>query len=271
MTWHRYSATELEREYTPASRVENIQTYLDEYARAGQISRQRISHAKMKYGPHDDAWLWLAKNSTPNESNNKLIIFVHGGFWRRLSADDGTFLTPGWHQLGFSAASINYSLCPNEPLETLVKQTSQAIDYLLQSYEPQNITVIGHSAGAQLVAMKLCNPKSPKFGGAIMVSGIFDLEPIVNTSVNDAVRLNEQSAQALSPINLVANAANTPMKIIWGENETDEFKRQSQEFATAWSSIRDHSATTQKEFKLRNHFDVLYELTSQDVIDLLGA
>ena len=271
MTWQKYNATDLEREYTPASRVENIQIFLDEYANRGADSRQTISHAKLQYGQHHDAWLWLAQNTNTNESNKKLIVFVHGGFWRRLSADDGTFLTPGWHELGFSAASVNYSLCPNEPLETLVAQTSQAIDYLLQSYEPQNITLIGHSAGAQLVAMKLCGTNSPKFGGAIMVSGVFDLEPIVNTSVNDAVRLNEQSARELSPIHFLANAQDTPLAVIWGENETDEFKRQSRDFATSWLAIKTHSAVKQKEYKLRNHFDILYELTSQDVIDLPSA
>ena len=151
MTWHSYSAAELEREYTPASRVENIQVYLDEYTRAGQVSRQKISHAKLQYGTHNDAWLWLAENAT----TQKLIVFVHGGFWRRLSADDGTFLTPGWHDLGFNVASVNYSLCPNESLPTLVSQTSQAIDFLLERYSPEQITLIGHSAGAQLVAMKL--------------------------------------------------------------------------------------------------------------------
>ena len=62
MTWHSYSAAELEREYTPASRVESSQAYLDEYARAGQVSRQKINHAKLQYGTHDDAWLWLAEN-----------------------------------------------------------------------------------------------------------------------------------------------------------------------------------------------------------------
>ena len=271
MTWQRYNVTDLEREYTPASRIENIQIFLDEYATRGTRSRQTISHAKLQYGQHNDAWLWLAQNITTNETRKKLIVFVHGGFWRRLSADDGTFLTPGWHDLGFSAAFINYSLCPNESLETLVSQTSRAIDYLLQSYEPRNITLIGHSAGAHLVAMKLCNTNSPKFGGAIMVSGIFDLEPIVNTSVNDAVRLDERSARTLSPINIVANAQDTPLAVIWGENETDEFKRQSQEYATAWSSFESHSKAKQKEFESRNHFDILYELIKQDVIDLPSA
>ena len=267
MAWHSYSAAELEREYTPASRIENLQVYLDEYARAGQASRQKISHAKLQYGSHDDAWLWLTEHAT----SQKLNVFVHGGFWRRLSADDGTFLTPGWHDLGFNVASINYSLCPNESLSTLVNQTSQAIDFLLERYAANEITLVGHSAGAQLVAMKLCNPNSPKFASAIMVSGVFDLEPIVHTSVNDAVKLTTQTAKALSPINFVATAQDTPIAVIWGENETDEFKRQSIEFATVWTSVKDHSIAKQKEFEARNHFDILYELTSQHVIDLPSA
>jgi arylformamidase len=267
MTWHNYSAAELEREYTPASLVENIQLYLDEYARAGQASRLKISHAKLQYGTHHDAWLWLAENT----ASQKLMIFVHGGFWRRLSADDGTFLTPALHDLDFNVASINYSLCPNESLPTLVNQTSQAIDFLLERYVPNKITLIGHSAGAQLVAMKLCDPTSPKFGGAIMVSGVFDLAPIVNTSVNEAVKLTAETAHALSPINFVANAQDTPIAVIWGENETNEFKRQSADFATAWTSIKNHSKARQKECKARNHFDILYELTAQHVIDLPSA
>ncbi len=267
MTWQSYSAADLEREYTPASRVENIQVYLDEYARAGQASRQKISHAKLQYGSHNDAWLWLAENAT----TRKLIVFVHGGFWRRLSADDGTFLTPGWHDSGFNVASINYSLCPTESLPTLVNQTSQAIDFLSKQFAPEDITLIGHSAGAQLVAMKLCNSNSPKFGGAIMVSGVFDLAPIVNTSINEAVKLTTQTSQTLSPINFVADAPDTPMAVIWGENETNEFKRQSKDFASAWAAVKNHSSATQQEFKSRNHFDVLHELTSQRVIDLPSA
>jgi len=267
MTWQKYGVADLEREYTPASRVENIQNYLDEYARAGRASRQTISHAKLKYGSHDDAWLWLAESA----KLQTLIVFVHGGFWRRLSADDGTFLSPAWLDLGFNAASINYSLCPSESLDTLVEQISQAINFLTQKFAPQHMILIGHSAGAHLVAMKLCQPDSPKFAGAIMVSGIFDLEPIVHTSVNDAVRLTEQTAKNLSPINLVDHAANTPLAVIWGDNETDEFKRQSQEFATAWSSINTHSTAKQKQFASRNHFDILYDLTYRDVIDLPSA
>ena len=104
-----------------------------------------------------------------------------------------------------------------------------------------------------------------------MVSGVFDLEPIVHTSVNEAVKLTTQTAQAHSPINFVADAQDTPIAVIWGENETDEFKRQSKELANAWTSLKNHSKAKQKEFASRNHFDILYELTSQHVIDLPSA
>ena len=47
MTWREYSETELEREYTPASRVANIQIYLDDYATRGDHARQTISHQQI--------------------------------------------------------------------------------------------------------------------------------------------------------------------------------------------------------------------------------
>ena len=85
------------------------------------------------------------------------------------------------------------------------------------------------------------------------------------------MKLTTQTAQALSPINFVADAQDTPIAVIWGDNETDEFKRQSKDFANTWTSVKNHSRATQKELASRNHFDILYELTSQLVIDLPSA
>ena len=45
--------------------------------------------------------------------------------------------------------------------------------------------LVGHSAGAQLAAMAICAPSVPMFKGANFVSGVFDLEPILYTSVNN--------------------------------------------------------------------------------------
>jgi arylformamidase len=277
MTWRKYSATELEREYTPASRVANIQTYLDDYATRGDHARQTISHQQIKYGRHPDEWMWHAPIDLPKTESRKIFVFVHGGFWRRLSANDGTFLTPAWCNLGYDTASINYSLCPSESLEVLVEQTKRAIQFLTTRYKPGEMLLVGHSAGAHLVAMNLCTENEAKYAGALLISGIYDLEPILHTSIDNDIKLNETTANNLSPIKqLVRNTTlkvknNTPVAIVWGENETDEFKRQSTEFATAWSGSSPGSPSRTKELASRNHFDVLDDLAKSDVIDLLGA
>ena len=273
MSWRDYSPDELEREYTPASCVENIQKYLEHYANAGVHSRQNIRHEKMQYGPHTDEWMWLAPHTDPETKTTDtrhLVAFVHGGFWRRLSADDGSFLTPDWQRLGFDYASINYSLCPKQSLQTLVDQTQRAIQFLQKNYDAANITLIGHSAGAHLIAMALSSI-TEKFARVVLVSGVFDLEPITRTSVNEAVQLNSESAKSLSPINFVSQALDTPLTIIWGENETGEFKRQSREFASAWDNERTHSPAITREISKRNHFDILYDLSTDGLVDVPGA
>ncbi|NQV96173.1 MAG: alpha/beta hydrolase [Acidimicrobiaceae bacterium] len=267
--YRNFDAKTLEREYSPASCVPDVQVFLDSYATRGVIAREMIKHQQIYYGGHQDEWLWYAPSG--GAEHETLIVFVHGGFWRRLSADDGTFLTPGWHDLGYSVASINYSLCPNEPLDVLVDQTRRAIEFLSSRHSPARTLLVGHSAGAHLVAMAMGKAVSTEFGGAILVSGVFDLEPIIFTSVNDAVKLDPGSARRLSPIHRVADAPNTPVLIIWGEKETEEFKRQSREFATAWSTVPGHNVATTTEIASRNHFDILDELTTSRVIDLLGA
>ena len=259
MVYRAFDTESLEREYTPASRIPDIQIYLDSYRQRGEAARKATLHQKLIYGNHPDEWLWYAP--TIDRVSKKLIVFIHGGFWRRLSADDGTFLTPKWQQLGYSVASINYSLCPDEPLNVLVDQTSRAIDFLTALHQPQNIVLVGHSAGAQLAAMAMCHEEQSQFSGAILVSGIFDLEPIMHMSVNEAVKLDADKIQLLSPIHHVSSAKNTPISVIWVEHETDEFKRQSIEFAKVWSQSPNKRTARTLEIKNRNHFDILDELS----------
>jgi len=264
MGYQAFDAESLEREYTPATRIPDIQIYLDSYRQRGEAARKATLHQKLIYGNHPDEWLWYAP--LIDRESRKLIVFIHGGFWRRLSADDGTFLTPKWQQLGYSVASINYSLCPGETLDVLVNQTSRAIDFLTALHQSQNIVLVGHSAGAQLAAMAMCQKEQPQFSGAIFVSGVFDLEPIMHMSVNDAVRLDADKIQRLSPIHHVSSAKNTPISVIWGEHETDEFKRQSIEFAKVWSQSPKKGAARALEIKNRNHFDILDELSEPSVL-----
>ncbi len=267
MGYRNFDDETLEREYTPASRVSDIKIYLESYRSRSESARDTFKHRKILYGDHPDEWLWYSPHT--DLKKRSLIAFIHGGFWRRLSADDGTFLTPNWQRLGYSFASINYSLCPNETLDVLVSQVSRAIKFLGSLHDATDIILVGHSAGAQLAAMAICEPSSPMFKGAIFVSGVFDLEPILYTSVNNDLKLDSETARRLSPIHRTALAKNTPLAMIWGENETDEFKRQSVEFAKIWSKHANLGAARTLEVKDRNHFDILDELAEPSVLGLI--
>jgi arylformamidase len=129
--------------------------------------------------------------------------------------------------------------------------------------------LVGHSAGAQLIAMALSSIAA-RFEKAILVSGIFDLEPITKTSINNTTRLDPESSYRLSPINFVSKAKDTPLVIIWGENETDEFKRQSRDFESAWNKTDEHKPCVTREISKRNHFDILFDLTTPIVTDLFN-
>ncbi|MDP6191198.1 MAG: alpha/beta hydrolase, partial [Gammaproteobacteria bacterium] len=97
------------------------------------------------------------------------------------------------------------------------------------------------------------------FSEAILFSGIYDLRPLVDTYVNQPLGLNLNQAAKLSP-GLKQNHQLPPCQLLWGANETAEFKRQSQQFA---HFLKEDGVPCQTaEVPDRNHFDVVYTLAS---------
>jgi len=95
--------------------------------------------------------------------------------------------------------------------------------------------------------------------GLALLSGIYDLRPLVGTYINDALGLDENAAKALSPIQHDLSAF-PPTLVAWGEDETDEFKRQSRAFAQPLSK----ACTV--EIEGRNHFDIVEDLTTDTAL-----
>ena len=91
----------------------------------------------------------------------------------------------------------------------------------------------------------------------MLISGIFDLQPLIGTSINDALGLSEAQAQQQSPA-LQHLAGFPPALVCWGQIETDAFKTQSRQFAAALQAagVSCHAM----ELAGRNHFDVALDL-----------
>ncbi|MFZ0643344.1 MAG: hypothetical protein WAM25_09300, partial [Candidatus Acidiferrales bacterium] len=107
---------------------------------------------------------------------------------------------------------------------------------------------------------------SAAVAGAILLSGVYDLEPLVGTYIDAALHLTIADVATLSPARLTPGS---PVKTIvaWGENETSEFKRQSEAFA---SKLRGGGfPVSELEITGANHFDVVLGLA--DTATPLGA
>jgi acetyl esterase/lipase len=89
-----------------------------------------------------------------------LVLFVHGGGWKRGSKDsaDGRWKAPHYTGLGYAYASINYRLAPDNTVEDQAADVAASLRYLIDhanqlGFDPARIVIMGHSAGAHLVAL----------------------------------------------------------------------------------------------------------------------
>jgi len=89
-----------------------------------------------------------------------LIVYVHGGGWQRGSKDNATGKWKPVHfpQQGYAFASINYRLVPAARVEDQAADVAMAVKALVDraaslGIDPHRVVLMGHSAGAHLVAL----------------------------------------------------------------------------------------------------------------------
>lgn len=266
--WRRLDAAAREREYSPSSCIGgNYQPFIDAY-------RTRSAAARGEAQQHGGRWQTLAYGSQPmqrielcrpaaTDEPVGLLVFIHGGYWQELSSRDSLFAADRALADGLAFAAIDYTLAPAASLESIVAECRAAIDHLVAQagalgIDPSRIVVAGSSAGAHLAAMiGLAGATTARLRAVVLMSGIYELEPLLGTSINQALGLDVARAQALSPQRLPVSGF-PPTVVCWGEVETAEFKRQSLAFA---QRLREGGSDCEVfEVPQRNHFDIVFEL-----------
>ncbi|HAP77476.1 MAG TPA: alpha/beta hydrolase [Acidimicrobiaceae bacterium] len=248
---------DLEREYSPSSRAggsaePHVQRYRDESERAATTIRSSLqtSHGSLV---------------VPAGTGAPLLVFVHGGYWQALSASASLFLGPGAAAAGWAYAAIEYTIAPEGSIEQMVGEVAAelaAVSALAPA--PSHIVVAGHSAGAHLVAMATLAAVPPvAVDRVVLVSGVFDLIPLVRTTVNEALGLTEAAAMALSPQFLPVEGVQSGRPetvVVWGDADTSAFRAQSRHYAErlAASGV----TVTALECAGRHHFDVVDDLVA---------
>jgi arylformamidase len=96
---------------------------------------------------------------------------------------------------------------------------------------------------------------------AYTISGLFDLVPLVQTSLNQALRLDEAAARETSPLFWPPPACGSLDAVVGGE-ESAEYLRQSESLAEAWGNAG--IATRFAAIPGANHFTVIAPLADPD-------
>lgn len=258
-----------EREYSPSSCLPDgdYRPFVAEYRRASDAAwsalaaRSDVALSTIAYGPAASQTLDVAIPIA--ELHPPMVVFFHGGYWQELSKLDSRFAAADCVDRGWAFAAVDYTLAPDADLAGIVEESRASVGALIDhapalGFDHGKVVVAGSSAGAHLAAMvALDTPEAVR--AAVLVSGIFELEPLIGTSVNEALSLDMESARSNSP--LLADLGAFPTSLLaFGENETAEFKAQSRVFA-------DHLPTASVlEVPGRNHFDVIVDLATPGTV-----
>ncbi|XP_062447596.1 kynurenine formamidase isoform X2 [Rhea pennata] len=275
--WQDMSREELEEQYSPSRwsprlHPDAVVAAHEEAVTAGtrraQAATQTLLH--VPYGDSDGEKLDIYLPTDPS-GTFPVLVYIHGGYWQCLSKDVSGFAAPALVSQGVAVVAVGYNIAPKGNMDEMVAQVQRSLAFLVQQYSQiSGVYLCGHSAGAHLAAMVLSMDwaeygVTPDIKGAILVSGVYDLEPILHIYVNDVLNMSWEAAQRNSPMLCVTGAVPAAVAcevlVAVAQHDSPEFRRQSQEYCQAlrlagWTvSLLDLAGV--------DHFDIIEKL-SQD-------
>ncbi|MEL6965160.1 MAG: alpha/beta hydrolase [Pseudomonadota bacterium] len=193
----------------------------------------------------------------PDTEPRALAVFIHGGYWRSFDKSFWSHLAAGPLARGAIVALPSYTLCPEARIRDITTEITQFLGKIADRY-PLPLHLAGHSAGGHLAT------RSAYAGGLlnrlakiVSISGVHDLRPLLKTSMNLDLHLDNDEACAESP------ALHHPPDDIdvtcWvGADELPTFRWQNHLLAEAWGLLGAKAEAVEAAGK--HHFSVVEDL-----------
>lgn len=261
---------DLEAEYNNRARVPDHGAVQDRLARLSEDVRKAAGGAAeldRSYGAGERQKYDLFKPKSGG-GNVAALVYIHGGYWQRGDRKGNSFVARELNARGITVAVPSYSLCPAVAVMDIVAELRSCVKAVHDATK-QRIVVAGHSAGGHLAAAMLATDWSRVAGApadlvkaAYAISGVFDLPPLVTTSINEGLKLDVAKAREASVTGWPAPPKDRTFVAGVGGDESQELIRQSLAIAGAWSR-----AGVKAECVIvpaTNHFTVVEELTRPD-------
>jgi arylformamidase len=218
------------------------------------------------YGPHAREVV----DVRPSEAKALgTVVYLHAGYWQSRDKSQFRFLAPAFNAMGWDMALVNYPLCPDVSVAGIVASAAQALQKVVAHQSERGrtgpIVLCGHSAGAhlaiELALQQAAATSQLPIAGVVAISGVYDLQPLLDTTLNTRLKLDADSAKACSPTHRARPGA-APALFVWGDTETPAFHAQSRDMASLWAlqgNVTQCSAVAHAD-----HFSVLEHVIAPD-------
>ncbi|MEP9375755.1 alpha/beta hydrolase [Aquabacter sp. CN5-332] len=255
-----------EREYNNRARVPEWPRISEEWRQRSAALRGSAAAADLGI-PHGPTQRQILDILWPDTSRSApVVLYIHGGYWQYSHPRDVTFVAEGCLAHGVAVALAGYDLVPDVPLGTIINELRGAAVTLYHRVR-RRLAVAGHSAGGHLAAALTAtrwhelDTRGPDdiITGGLGISGVYEVEPLVKTSMNEKLRLTEDEARRLSPA-FWDVPADRSFQAFVGAEESDEFRRQARDLVAGWG--QKGATTASHEVAGTNHFTVVSEMAN---------
>jgi len=197
--WHDLPEQEIENHFNPRIAVADAAERLDAWTSFSATLDVDVRR-DIRYGdgPRMTLDVYPATVDAPT------VVFIHGGYWRRLDKSVHVFAADGLRRMGANVVALNYDLCPSITLTRLNAEIAEGIRYVAANADALGLRagklhVVGHSAGGHAAAWAASDPDlAPLLAGVVPISGVFDTRAVRLTSINDDVKLDEGEAHRMN-------------------------------------------------------------------------
>ncbi|KAK4471976.1 hypothetical protein MN116_005354 [Schistosoma mekongi] len=222
-----------------------------------------------------------------------IVVYVHGGYWQLVGWKESSSWAVPIANAGSIFVSLSYRLAPQEKIELMPQHLCVGMQKVMDLTHKMfnnlddtklRITLVGHSAGAHLVLEMIYNAHIKSvlnknwmrcLQNLVLISGVYDLRPIIYTYLNKAIRLRtEEEALSVSPIrHFVKDGPNLLLSkplhwlVAWAEYESPAMKGQSKYLVDLLSSV---SRGSGQNIHLECTYETLYMTNEDHFTSLLG-
>lgn len=213
--------------------------------------------------------IYLPKMPAQAEKPLPVIVFFYGGSWDSGEKEDYLFAAEAFTSKGYLVVIPNYRVYPDVKFPALMQDPASAAKWVkthIHEYggDTHQIFMVGHSAGAHLLAMLALNPNylaqvslTPKaFNGYIGLAGPYDFLPLKSARLKEIFGTDEIQRTS-QPIHYV-QGNNPPLLLAVGLKDGTVWPRNT--FNLAQAIRAQHGQVEVIEFPQYGHIDMVAKL-----------